>query len=503
MKCIILAGGSGERLWPISRDLHPKSLLKLYNGKTLIQNVFELALNLATEKNILTVTNIRQLDDTNRQLKELCSKPNIIAEPMSKNTAAAVASAITYLQGQKDEVVIVLPVDFGVKNVDKFVQAINEAKELAKLGNIVAIGVKPEYSEEGFGYIQAGDKVKKGFKVNKFIEKPKREEVIEILKQDNFYWNTGIYVAKMSVLLQAYKELAPCVNETFENGEYELEIKFSPRYLSTFEQEQNLNAILEDFYSSLNLESMSDYDKLKAVYDYICDNVDYGYQNSSSYSTLFNGIGNCRGYALLFYRMALDLGFDARIISGRVVGGSYDNYHEWNIVKIGDYYYNVDANFGDNAGSYARYTYFLKGSSGIFEDGYGSYVPAHIRDVAYDNDEFNCEYPTNVVDFDKNKVEEDIIEPEESTEEVTEPEDEIETEISTEEVPTEEVIEEEEPTEVPTEELTEEVTEPEIPTETEGGTESGNPNGNLFNKRWKIIFIIKDKIFNFWNFGCW
>ena len=270
MKCIILAGGSGERLWPISRDLHPKSLLKLYNGKTLIQNVFELALNLATEKNILTVTNIRQYDDTNRQLKELCSKPSIIAEPMSKNTAAAVASAITYLQGQKDEIVIVLPVDFGVKDVDKFVQTINDAKELAKAGYIVSIGVKPEYSEEGFGYIQVGDKIKKGYKVNKFIEKPKMQEVVEFLKQDDFFWNTGIYVAKMSVLLQAYKDLAPCVNETFEKEMFDENNKIKYEYYAHLPELSIDYALMEKSMNMAFVElqtQWNDYGSWQAIYN--------------------------------------------------------------------------------------------------------------------------------------------------------------------------------------------------------------------------------------------
>lgn len=227
------------------------------------------------------------------------------------------------------------------------------------------------------------------------------------------------------------------VNKTFEDGECVLEIKYSPRYLSTASQEQDLDEILNEFYSSLDLDNMSDYDKLKAVYDYICDNVAYGYQNSGAYSTLANGNGNCRGYALLFYRMALDLGFDARIVSGKVVGGSYNNYHEWNIVKIGSKYYNVDVNFGDNAGGQARYTYFLKGADGIFKDGYGSYVPAHVRDVAYDNYEFNAEHPMSATDFDKNKIEEVPTEPEKPTdaptEEATEPEVPVETEAPTEE----------------------------------------------------------------------
>lgn len=211
------------------------------------------------------------------------------------------------------------------------------------------------------------------------------------------------------------------------------EIKFSPRYLSTYTQEQELTAKLNEFYDSLNLKEMNSYDKLKAIYDYICDNVEYGYQNSSAYAAA-NGSSNCRGYALLFYRMALDLGFDARIVSGRVVGGNYDNYHEWNIVKVGNKYYNVDVNFGDNTGgqmgSQARYTYFLKGTEGIFKDGYGSYVPAHVRDTAYDTEEFNTEYPMSSTDYDKNKVEEPVVP--DSTTESTEQENTTETEESTE-----------------------------------------------------------------------
>ena len=212
------------------------------------------------------------------------------------------------------------------------------------------------------------------------------------------------------------------------------EIKFSPRYLSTYAQEQELTAKLNEFYDSLNLKEMNSYDKLKAIYDYICDNVEYGYQNSSAYAALVNGSSSCRGYALLFYRMALDLGFDARIVSGRVVGGSYDNYHEWNIVKIGNKYYNVDVNFGDNTGgqmgAQARYTYFLKGTEGIFKDGYGSYVPAHVRDEAYNTEEFNTEYPMSTTDYDKNKVEEPVVP--DNTTESTEQESTTETEESTE-----------------------------------------------------------------------
>ena len=265
------------------------------------------------------------------------------------------------------------------------------------------------------------------------------------------------------------------VNKTFEDGEYTLEIKYSPRYLSTASQEQDLDEILNEFYGSLDLDSMSDYDKLKAVYDYICDNVAYGYQNSGAYSTLANGKGNCRGYALLFYRMALDVGFDARIVSGKVVGGNYNNYHEWNIVKIGSKYYNVDVNFGDNVGGQSRYTYFLKGSEGIFKDGYGSYVPAHVRDVAYDNDEFNAEHPMSTTDFDKNKIEEVPTEPENTTE-----------------APTEEPAEPEIPAE--------ETTNPEDDTEEETTDSNENDESQSGNKKKPYFFPWFGKYFyGWWN----
>ena len=180
---------------------------------------------------------------------------------------------------------------------------------------------------------------------------------------------------------------------------------------------------------------MSNYEKLKSIYDYICDNVAYGYQNNSAYSALINGSSSCRGYALLFYRMALDLGFDTRIIPGRVVGGNYDNYHEWNIVKVGNKYYNVDANFGDNVGK-ARDIYFLQGTNGVFKDGYGSLVPPHVRDLEYDTEEFNSLYPMSENAYNKKdesevtteKPEETTTEQEAATEDTTEDKEEPEKE---------------------------------------------------------------------------
>ncbi len=228
MKCIILAGGAGERLWPVSRDLYPKSLLKLDGEKTLVQNVYELALSITNEKNIITITNIRQECDIRLQLKSLTKNPVIISEPAMKNTLAAAASGFTYLSGKKDETVIIMPVDFYIEDKKIFEDCIKKAVEISKKGYICAIGVKPSYCEEGFGYIQAGKKIKDAFKADKFIEKPLKEDIENFIKKGSYYWNTGIYVGKLSVFIKNYKEFAPFIIEKMSKSMFDdcLRIKY-------------------------------------------------------------------------------------------------------------------------------------------------------------------------------------------------------------------------------------------------------------------------------------
>lgn len=161
-----------------------------------------------------------------------------------------------------------------------------------------------------------------------------------------------------------------------------VEITYTFSYHSTYEQEELLTAKLEAAYAELALDNLSEYEKVKKIYNYICDHVDYDYnlEKRSAYEALCNGKSVCQGYAALFYRMCVDSGLSVRVVTGLGNGGS----HAWNIVKIGNYYYNVDATWdGETENTYSRY--FL-----LNENSFGA---THIRDDEYATDSFNAQYP--------------------------------------------------------------------------------------------------------------
>ena len=153
---IILAGGSGSRLWPLSRELYPKQLqpLDLNSDKSLLQSTFE-HLKTCCE-NIVSMTNTKHSANVRVQLSKLQDSPIILSEPVSKNTAPAIILASKYIaqKTNSDPVIIAMPSDLLIKNNGKFLSSVKKGEELAKQGFVVTFGIKPNYPETGFGYIK-------------------------------------------------------------------------------------------------------------------------------------------------------------------------------------------------------------------------------------------------------------------------------------------------------------------------------------------------------------
>ena len=164
---IILAGGSGSRLWPLSRELYPKQLHHLNSDKSLLQSTFERLKGCTSE--IINMTNTKHSSNVKIQLEELGASPVILSEPVSKNTAPAIVLAAKYItqKYEKDPVIIAVPSDLLIEDTEKFISTVKKSEKFAEQGYIVTFGIEPSYPETGYGYINTSEKIDDGFKVNK------------------------------------------------------------------------------------------------------------------------------------------------------------------------------------------------------------------------------------------------------------------------------------------------------------------------------------------------
>ncbi len=194
---IILCGGSGTRLWPISRTLMPKQFVKLFADKSLFQLTVERNSKICDSQMI--VSNIEQYFLALDQLAELQQTNNqYLLEPVARNTAPAIALACMALadEGNGDEMVLVTPSDHLIKNEAKYQKVLQQAQTLAQSDNLVTFGIAPTFAETGFGYIEADD-----FDVLAFHEKPDLKTAEQYLEAGNYYWNSGMFMFKASVFL--------------------------------------------------------------------------------------------------------------------------------------------------------------------------------------------------------------------------------------------------------------------------------------------------------------
>ena len=205
MTNIILCGGNGTRLWPISRTLMPKQFVKLFEDKSLFQLTVERNSKVCTSQ--LIVSNSEQYFLALDQLEKLNKKNNhYLLEPIGRNTAPAIALACMSLE--KETLVLVTPSDHLIKDEEAYKKALNKAQELANQDNLVTFGITPTFAEVGFGYIES-----EGFDVKAFHEKPDLQTALTYLDAGNYYWNSGMFCFKAGVFLEELKCYSPKLYE--------------------------------------------------------------------------------------------------------------------------------------------------------------------------------------------------------------------------------------------------------------------------------------------------
>lgn len=210
---LILAGGKGTRLYPLSRSNNPKQFLKVVNNKSFLRNTVDRVKPIISKENIYIVTNEEYLDKIQQELPEI-NKENIFAEPANKETATCIGlSAVKLLKKDKDAVMIVLPSDHFIEGEKEFLDTLEQAVEIAeKRRGLVTIGVNPTWPETGYGYIEMGQRINMGiatFRVDRFTEKPNVEVAKDFLLKGTYLWNSGMFVWRADVFLREMEKYLP------------------------------------------------------------------------------------------------------------------------------------------------------------------------------------------------------------------------------------------------------------------------------------------------------
>lgn len=210
---VIMAGGSGTRLWPLSRSQNPKQFLSLAGGHTMLQQTLQRLSGLSMGKP-LTLCNEDHRFVVAEQLRDINALGPIILEPVGRNTAPAIALAalVDQQQGQ-DSLLLVLAADHVIENTAAFHASIAKAIPLAEQGYLVTFGIVPTSPQTGYGYIQSGAALDAGFAVDRFVEKPNKETAETYVASGNHYWNSGMFLFRSSVYLEALEQHRPDILE--------------------------------------------------------------------------------------------------------------------------------------------------------------------------------------------------------------------------------------------------------------------------------------------------
>jgi mannose-1-phosphate guanylyltransferase/mannose-6-phosphate isomerase len=212
---VLLAGGSGSRLWPVSRELHPKQIAKLIGKDSLIQSTLRRLVPPFDMPNVRIVCGEPHRHEIARHMEEMAipAEGKIIAEPIGRNTAPAILlAALRIRESVEDAILTVFPADHVIADVPAFHARLAVAVDLARTGSVVTFGITPQYAETGYGYVEGGAPVPQGggaLAIRRFVEKPDPETARRYLDAGNFFWNSGMFAFRASVILDEFRRHQP------------------------------------------------------------------------------------------------------------------------------------------------------------------------------------------------------------------------------------------------------------------------------------------------------
>jgi mannose-1-phosphate guanylyltransferase len=275
---VIMAGGSGVRFWPQSRRRRPKQLLKIVGEKTMIRATIDRIIPVTPPDRIMVVTGAHHEDNIRKQIPELPIN-SVVAEPIGRNTAPCVALAAYKIAKQDpDSVMLVLPADHLITKEDEFIGVLKAATQLAsETGDLLTFGVVPDRPETGYGYIHLGSQVSqfdglKAHRVERFVEKPDIKTARSYLSMGNYLWNSGMFIWKVSSIIEAFQRYLPVVCRAME--------KLIP-VLNTKDESRALSEI----YGSLPDISI-DYGIMERADNVLVIPVDFGWNDVGSWTSL-------------------------------------------------------------------------------------------------------------------------------------------------------------------------------------------------------------------------
>lgn len=275
---VIMAGGGGTRFWPLSRHENPKQLLNLGGRDTLINETIDRITEAVDKDYIFIVTNEGQAKVLENTVNNKVLKENILLEPVMRNTAACIGyAAFSIFMKYGDGVMCVFPSDHHIKDEKEFSNIVKKAVSIAEYNDkLITIGIKPTFPSTGYGYIKSVSgrevEIENCFKVDEFVEKPNFKTATRYVKDGNYYWNSGMFVWKVSVILENFKRFLP----KLYNGLKELS-----KYMGT----ENEYEKVKEIYPSL-LSTSIDYGVMERSNNVLVIPGDFGWNDVGSWDSL-------------------------------------------------------------------------------------------------------------------------------------------------------------------------------------------------------------------------